>query len=84
MYDNEQRPPINIFPDGRIDTTSASRYLGLSTKTLAMLRCKGTGPRFIKRGRVFYFLTDLDEWINKGAALSTAQCANKMGGKGLK
>lgn len=81
MKKDEMPHNIHVFPDGRINTLNASKYLGLSTKTLAMLRCKGTGPRFVKLGRVFYFLTDLDEWINKGAALTTAQCANKMESK---
>ena len=44
---------VTAFPDGRVDTINASRYLGLSVKTLAIMRSDGTGPRFIKRGRVF-------------------------------
>jgi hypothetical protein len=55
---------VVMFPDGRLDAKNASIYLGLSVKTLAMMRCHGTGPRFIKRGRVFYFKDDLDAWIN--------------------
>ena len=46
---------VVIFPDGRLDVPNASDYLGLSQKTLAMMRCQGTGPEFIKRGRIFYF-----------------------------
>ncbi len=65
---------ILIFPDGRLDTQNAADYLGLSVKTLAMMRCNGTGPEFIKRGRVFYFKEDLDEWILKeGKFSSTSQ-----------
>ncbi len=62
-----------MFPDGRLDTKNASSYLGLSEKTLAMKRCDGTGPRFIKKGRIFYFKKDLDEWLESGQAMSTAQ-----------
>ena len=54
---------VVVFPDGRLDTKNAAYYLGLSTKTLAMMRSAGTGPRFIKRGRVFYFLEDLKEQV---------------------
>lgn len=54
---------IAIFPDGRLDTKNAAQYLGLSQKTLAMMRSAGTGPRFVKRGRVFYFREDLDAWL---------------------
>ena len=32
-------------------------------KTLAIMRSVGNGPRFVKRGRVFYFLDDLQSWI---------------------
>ncbi len=57
---------FSIFPDGRLDAENASAYLGISKKTLAMKRCEGTGPQFIKRGRIFYFKDDLDEWIAQG------------------
>ena len=68
--------PINItlYPDGRLDTGNASRYLGLSVKTLAMMRTKGNGPKFIKKGRIFYFKNDLDAWLAQdGRYISTAQ-----------
>lgn len=65
---------IIMFPDGRMDTKNSSAYVGLSEKTLAMMRCNGTGPKFVKRGRIFYFKEDLDTWLNAGGRLtSTAQ-----------
>jgi hypothetical protein len=65
---------IMMFPDGRLDTKNAASYLGLKEKTLAMMRGKGNGPRFIKRGRIFYFKDDLDAWLNApGRFVSTAQ-----------
>lgn len=65
---------ILVLPDGRMDTRSASGYLGLSEKTLAMMRCQGTGPRFIKRGRIFYYQEDLDAWLAQAKRVtSTAQ-----------
>jgi len=67
---------VIVFPDGRMDVPNAAKYLGLSEKTLAMMRCQGTGPKFIKRGRIFYFKVDLDEWILKeGKRSSTAKGA---------
>jgi hypothetical protein len=54
---------LQILPDGRMDTTNAARYLGCSPKTLAHMRCSGKGPSFLKPGRVFYFLADLDAWL---------------------
>lgn len=69
---------ITIFPDGRLDVRNAARYLGLKEKTLAMMRGYGTGPKFIKRGRIFYFKEDLDAWINsQGRLISTSQVNNK-------
>ncbi|MBK9441328.1 MAG: DNA-binding protein [Comamonadaceae bacterium] len=57
-----------------MNTKNASTYTGLSEKTLAMMRCNGNGPKFIKRGRVFYFMADVDAWMNaNGRMTSTAQ-----------
>jgi len=67
---------VEVFPDGRMDVANAADYLGFSQKTLAMMRCQGTGPKFIKRGRVFYFKEDLDDWIlSDGKRTSTAKGA---------
>jgi hypothetical protein len=69
---------VKIFPDGRLDTKNASLYLGLSTKTMAMMRSRGTGPVYHKPGRVFYYKADLDEWLNaSGPVISTAQTRQK-------
>jgi hypothetical protein len=65
-------PQVAVLPDGRMDVKNAAVYLGLSPKTLAMKRCSGTGPPYVKRGRVFYFREDLDRWLQKGSAKSTA------------
>lgn len=54
---------IDIFPDGRMDSENASRYTGYSVKTLAIWRSRGTGPRFVKPGRVFYYKDDIDQWL---------------------
>ncbi len=64
-----------IFPDGRLDTRNASKYLGLSKKTLDQWRSDGgKGPPYIKKGRVFYFKEDLDSWLtDQGKHTSTAQ-----------
>jgi Helix-turn-helix domain len=54
---------VVILPDGRMNRKNAAKYLGLAEKTLAMHASRGTGPAFIKRGRVFYFRDDLDAWL---------------------
>lgn len=57
----------------RMNVEGAAAYLGLSTKTLAMKRCDGTGPKFIKLGRIYYFRDDLDEWLRSMRVTSTAE-----------
>jgi hypothetical protein len=71
-------PPTTVFfyPDGRMDTRNTATYTGFAEKTLAMKRCDGTGPRFVKRGRVFYFKDDVDAWLQAANFTSTAQAAN--------
>ncbi|WP_287648063.1 hypothetical protein [Accumulibacter sp.] len=72
--------PLEVvtYPDGRMDTKNTSTYTGLSEKTLAMMRCKGNGPKFVKRGRVFYFQVDVDDWLNaQGRHVSTAQAKHR-------
>ncbi len=62
---------VSIYPDGRLNTENAAIYLGLSEKTLAMMRCQGTGPQFIKRGKIFYFREDLDDWVSEGGRVKS-------------
>jgi hypothetical protein len=64
---------VMILPDGRLDRKNAALYLGLSVKTLAMHAVRGTGPKFIKRGRVFYFQDELDDWLREGSPDRTAK-----------
>lgn len=66
---------IHMLPDGRVDAKNAAAYVGLSVKTLAGKRCRGTGPQFLKRGRVFYYVTDLDAWLQAARVQSTAKAA---------
>ena len=78
MSENFIGPEVTVLPDGRMDRKNAAQYLGLAVKTLAMHASRGTGPRFIKRGRVFYFREDLDAWLNAhGRLTSTAQASQK-------
>lgn len=64
---------VLVLPDGRMDTKNAATYCGLSEKTLAIKRCQGTGPTYIKLGRIFYFQKDLDAWLQRRRITSTAQ-----------
>ena len=77
MANQVQVKEVVMYPDGRLDVKNAAAYIGFSEKTLAMMRCDGTGPRYVKRGRVFYFMEDLDAWLQEGRVTSTAQATQK-------
>lgn len=62
---------VVILPDGRMDTANSAKYVGLSPKTMAMMRCSGVGTEFIKRGKAFYFKRALDIWIAEGNRKTT-------------
>jgi len=70
MVESIKQIEITVYPDGRLDCENAAKYLGRSKKTLDGWRVKGIGPKYTKTGgtetggRVFYFLEDLDLWIN--------------------
>lgn len=68
-------PVIPAYPDGRINTVNAAKMIGLSVKTLATMRCTGTGPAYQKiRGRIYYRLDSVREWIQRHPEqVSTAQ-----------
>jgi hypothetical protein len=68
---------VMMYPDGRVDTRNAAAYTGFSEKTLAMMRCEGKGPKYIKRGRVFYFVEDLNTWLQEGRVVSTGQVKSR-------
>jgi helix-turn-helix protein len=58
---------VRILPDGRMSREDAARYLGHKPKTLAMWKLSGKGPQWVKvGGRIFYFRSDLDSFINGG------------------
>jgi excisionase family DNA binding protein len=51
----------------------AARQLGLSVRSLERHRVAGTGPRFVKLGRlVRYREEDLTTWIEAGLRSSTS------------
>lgn len=64
---------VRMCPDGRMDSRNAATYIGLSVKTLAMKRCDGTGPEYVKLGKIFYFKEDLDKWLKAKHVSSNTQ-----------
>lgn len=52
---------VMIFP---YTTQEAAAYLGLSPRTLAAYRSKGTGPAYMRiEGNVRYLKVDLDSYM---------------------
>ena len=58
-----------------VDPDTASRRLKLSKSKLAAMRCRGTGPKFVKMGArtVYYRICDLDDFISQCLVQSTSQ-----------
>lgn len=59
-------PNQSLNPDPLLNGKEAADYLHTTHKTLANLRCRGEGPRYIKmRGKILYRQSALDEYIAK-------------------
>ena len=55
-------------------TGDVANRLGVPAKTLEMWRYRGTGPPFVKLGRlVRYVESDLEEWVRSGTRTNTAE-----------
>lgn len=63
---------VIMTPDGRMDRKNASLYSGYSPNTLARYASNGTGPRYVKRGKVWYRKSDIDAWLNDAMVQSPA------------
>jgi hypothetical protein len=56
-----------------MDNNTAARYLGTTPNALRILRHRRRGPKSFKRngedksGRILYFKSDLDAWLNEAA-----------------
>jgi predicted DNA-binding transcriptional regulator AlpA len=57
-----------------LDQRRAAKVLGLSVRTLERHRVAGTGPRFVRLGRlVRYREVDLADWVNGRLRFSTSE-----------
>lgn len=62
---------VRVLPDGRMTRQDAARYLGHTSKTLAMWQLQGKGPKSVLvGGKRFYFRDDLDAFIRGAGAAS--------------
>ena len=64
---------VIVHPNGCLNRSNAAKYLGIATGTLSRWACEGKGPKYIKRGRVWYRKEDLDAWLADGEVSSAAQ-----------
>nr|WP_081775388.1 helix-turn-helix domain-containing protein [Acetobacter persici] len=61
------------LPPRYLRTPDASRFVGLSIRTLEKHRIYGTGPRYSKLGgRVVYRVDELQAWVESGARAHTS------------
>lgn len=59
---------VRVLPDGRMSRKDAALYLGLEPKTLANLASRKKGPPSVRvSGRVFYYRSELDAFIQGSA-----------------
>jgi hypothetical protein len=57
-------------------TKEAARFIGVSPHTLEKHRIYGTGPNYSKvGGRIIYAVSDLREWVERGARRATSDPA---------
>jgi len=66
-----------------LNTVGSANYLGLSRRTLEMLRITGGGPRYCRLGKrcVRYRLEDLDSWLNGRTFESTTEDSYLVAGR---
>ena len=78
--EHEPAVTIKVYPDGRVDTANAAKYLTLSRQTLARLRSEGTSPPFVRiHGRIFYYLEDLQAYLASFPRVRSAAAARQKG-----
>jgi hypothetical protein len=61
-----------IWSDGRMTPEQTAFYLGVKPRTLGQWHWEGSGPPFIKAGRIFYFKKDIDEWLMQGGVVTSS------------
>jgi predicted DNA-binding transcriptional regulator AlpA len=65
--------------DQLFDQRHAARLLGLSVRTLERHRVAGTGPRFVRLGRlVRYREVDLADWVHGALRFSTSDAGVEL------
>jgi excisionase family DNA binding protein len=66
-------------PQSLRSPSDVARHLGTSIRTLERKRGDGTGPRFVKVGRlVRYRESDLEAWLAAQTVQSTAEASTSL------
>jgi hypothetical protein len=74
MSGKSNHPESTALPDHEtMSPKLAAYYLGCSVKTLANMRWRGDGPRFVKLGRIRYRMSDLKAYIEGRIRTSTSE-----------
>ncbi len=62
---NVRYTTVTATPDGRLTAKDASKYLGVSTSTLARMRKRHYGPAHtVVCQKIFYYLPALEEFLD--------------------
>lgn len=57
-------PAVRVTASGRTDEEGAAEYLGCSVRTMQRMRKQRRGPKYeMDRGRCWYAMADLDEYL---------------------
>jgi excisionase family DNA binding protein len=66
--------------DSLLNQKQAAHVLGVSVRTLERHRVSGTGPRWVRLGRlVRYRQSDLDGWVESNLRTSTSESVEPRG-----
>ncbi|MBY4639992.1 helix-turn-helix domain-containing protein [Gluconacetobacter entanii] len=67
------------MPPRYLRTPDASKFVGLSIRTLEKHRIYGTGPRYSKLGgRVVYRVDELQAWVDSAARAHTSDTTARV------
>ena len=68
---NSTDSPRSVHP--KLRAPDAARYLGVSKSLLAKMRIRGSGPKYMKLGRVvLYDIREIEDWCKEQQIESTS------------
>lgn len=72
---------MNRSPDQLITVPELAEYLGLSKQQLALMRVKGSGPRFLRASaaNIRYRWSDVEAWLDENTHQSTDEYTDQPG-----